>query len=339
MFTPNLSSSDQLIQMAMGHWYAQIIYVTAKLKIADLIAEGKTSVTEMAIATNTTEKALSRLLRALVSLGLLNESENCQFKLNSIGEYLKQNHPQSVWATVMMMGNPERYQVWGELLYSIQTGNSAFEHCFGENMFDYLAHNPEPAYFYQQTMKGFSAFEAKAITKAYDFSRFDILVDIGGGYGELLTQLLSLTNHQRGILFDKPYVIKQAKELNEKHNFKDRLEYIEGSFFDHIPSQGDAYFLKNILHDWNDAQALQILQKCYDCIPNHSKLFILEDVINSGINDISTTLLDLNMLVIYQGGKERSQKEFQELLSLAHFHLEQIIPTEDNICILECSKA
>ncbi|MBL1210750.1 methyltransferase [Geminocystis sp. GBBB08] len=335
---PIILSCNELVQMAMGHWYAQIIYVTARLQIVEIIAQGKTSLEEIALATKTDKKALYRLFRVLVNLGLLNELENAHFQLNSIADYLKKDHPQSIWATVMMMGNPERYQAWGELLYSIQTGNSAFEHCFEENMFDYLAHNPESAYFYQQTMKRFSGIEAKAITKAYDFSSFDLFVDIGGGYGELLTQLLSLTKHQRGILFDKSYVIEKAKNLYEQSQFKDRLQYIEGSFFEAIPSHGDAYFLKNILHDWNDNKALEILQNCYNGMPNHASLFILEDVIDSGLNDISTTLLDLNMLIIYQGGKERSQQEFEELLAKANFNLDQIITTEDNICILKCYK-
>lgn len=322
-----------LHQLIQGHWIFQATYSAVKLDIFEHLAIQELDITALSERTGITPAPLARLLQVLISLELIQEDSAQKLQLTPQGQRFSQQHPQSLRSTMLLMGHPLRYQAWGNLLHSLQTGQSAFENNAGMSVFEHLVSEPELTQHYQQTMANFSRQEAEAILQVYDFSDFQQLADIGGGYGAFLQVLLAHYPHPQGLLFDSQTVIAQAQQ--NKHP---RIRYVSGSFFSAVPPHCDAYILKNILHNWNDAKALQILQTCHRDMPQQARLLIIEDILDQRKPDLSTALLDLNMLVMYSGGQERSREQYQQLLNQAGFCLSQSITTRDAICLLECEK-
>ncbi len=328
----------QLIQMVSGYWLSQSIYVVSKLGIADLLQNNPQTCEKLASLTNTDTIALYRVMRALASVGIFSEIDSQCFSLTSLGEYLCENHPQSVKATAIMLGEAPHYQAWGNLLHSVKTGKPAFDEVFGMGVFEYFKSHPEDGAIFENSMSSFSFTEEKAILSAYDFSDFTTIVDVGGGYGEMLGSILEKYPHCQGILFDEEYVINHCQETLKKHNILNRCQAVSGSFFEKIPSGGDAYLLKHIIHDWGDQNAIAILKNCRDVLPDNGKILVMEMIVQSTDTPSSAKMLDLNMLVMCQGGKERTKTEFEQLFSLAGLTLHRIVTTLEEICILEATK-
>lgn len=329
---------SQLLTMASGYWLSQCIYVAAKLGIADYLKEKPLSCADLAEATQSDSSCLYRLLRALASAGIFMETEPQHFALTPLAEYLRSDVNRSMRATVIMLGEKEHYQAWGDLLHSIQTGEPAFEHCFGMGVFEYFQHHPAAAEIFAQSMNSFSSFDVAAVSAVYDFSEFQTLVDVGGGYGEMLATLLQQYPHSQGILFDEKYVIDHCQPTLKRHNIAHRCQAVSGNFFDEVPSGGDAYLLKHIIHDWDDQRAITILRNCCRAMPNHSKILVMEMVVPSGNTPSLSKMMDLNMLVMTPGGKERTEAEFYSIFEQAGLQLTRIIETAEQIKIIEGQK-
>jgi hypothetical protein len=233
-----------------------------------------------------------------------------------------------------MLGE-EHYRVWGNLLHSVKTGECAFDRVYGQPIFDYYRQNPEIAAIFNEAMGNFSTTEIKAVMRVYDFSSFDRVVDVGGGYGPFITAILREYPRARGILFDTPNVIARASALLAGAGTGDRCQCIGGDFFESVPSGGDVYLLKHIVHDWSDRDALTILQHCRKAMDVGGTLLLVEQMIPEGNSASSTKLLDVNMLVMCSGGRERTETEYRELLARAGFKLARIVPTESEIGIIE----
>jgi hypothetical protein len=321
--------------MVSGYWLSQSIYVAAKLGIADLLQHGPQSCQELANQTDSNVSALYRLLRALASVGVFRETETQVFTLTPLAEHLCSDHPLSVKATAIMLGETPHYQAWGQALYSVKTGKPAFDHHFGMGVFEYFKSHPEDAEIFEQSMNSFSLSEEKAILSVYDFSDLKTLVDVGGGYGEMLGTFLQQYPDHLGILFDEEYVITHCQPTLEKHGIVNRCQAVSGNFFESIPPGGDAYLLKHIIHDWDDERAIKILKNCCNVLDNHSKVLVMEMVVPDGNVPSSSKMLDLNMLVMCPGGKERTKEEFEDLFTKAGLKLNRIIPTQEDICIIE----
>ncbi|MEB3272721.1 MAG: methyltransferase [Prochlorothrix sp.] len=333
--TPSLPPHVQLLQMISGYWVSQSLAVVAKLGIADRLVSGPQSCQTLAQLTHTHEDSLYRLLRALASVGVFTETAPRTFGLSPLAEYLRADSPLSQRATAIMLGEQEHYESWSDLLYSVQTGQQAFKKRFGVEVFDYFAQNPEAAQIFEQSMNDFSRPETAAIIEAYDFSGFHTIVDVGGGYGEMLGTILQQTPQVNGILFDEDYVIRGCASTLASHGIADRCQAIAGSFFESVPAGGDAYLLKHILHDWDDASCLKILGHCRQQLGATGKLLICEAVIPPGDQPSGAKFLDLNMLIMCHGGKERTQDEFATLFDRAGFTLNRIVPTREDVCVIE----
>lgn len=339
MNNPSIPPHIQLSQMISSYWVAQSIYVVSKLNIADLLKENKSlSCEKLAQLTKTNPSALYRLMRGLSSVGIFAESDFQHFIMTPLAEYLCSDNPQSMKATAIMLGESPHYQAWAEMLYSIKTGKPAFDKVFGMGVFDYFKSHPEDAEIFENSMSSFSYTEEKAILSAYDFSAFKTIVDVGGGYGEMLGSILEKYPSSQGILFDEEYVINNCQKTLEKHGILDRCQAISGSFFEEIPLGGDVYMLKHIIHDWDDERAIKILKNCHNALDNNSKILVMEMIVNDRNLPSAAKMLDLNMLVMCQGGKERTKEEFQQLFSQADLTLNNIIYTNEDICILEVIK-
>jgi hypothetical protein len=225
-----------------------------------------------------------------------------------------------------------RWQAWGHLLQSIQTGETAFNHTYGMGWFEYLAQHPKAGAVFDAAMA--SSERHHTVAAAYDFSTIGTLVDVGGGTGMLLATILQAHPQLHGVLYDTPQVTAHAQELFKAAGVADRCDIVAGDFFAGLPSGGDAYLLSLIVHDWEDAQVITLLENCHRAMHAHGKLLLVEQVVPSGNDPSLSKLLDITMLV-EAGGRERTEPEFRALFAAAGFTLMKIVPTRAPECVLE----
>jgi len=326
-----MNSSTGLLRLATGHRPSQALYVAAKLGIADAIGDGAMTSEEIAAATNAHAGAVERLMRMLATLGVFAESPDGRFRSTELGALLRRDSPETLWPAVMFFTGEESWRVWGALLHSVRTGEPAFEHVYGMNAFEYYEKFPERerSQVHEEVMGNMTAQSNAALLGAYDFSRFGVVVDVGGGNGALLVALLRAHPELRGILLDLPYAITAAEETLRKAKMTDRCTLIAGSFFESVPEGGDAYVMKRIIHDWDDEHALSILRSCRAAMTSGAKLLVLDEVMpeRADPDAAGSFMLDIEMLVATPGGRERTEREFAGLLDEAGFRLSRVVPT------------
>jgi hypothetical protein len=272
-------------------------------------------------------------LRGLASLGVFAEEGERRFALTPAAALLRDDIPGSQRAMAIMMGE-EHYKSWGELVSSVQTGKPAFEKIFGKPVFEFLSERPEQAAIFDRAMVGVHGRETSAVLDAYDFSAFSSIADIGGGNGSTLSGILERHPGLHGTLFDLPGVIGRARQNVEKAGLSDRLHLVAGNFFESIPGGVDAYFLRHIIHDWDDEKALWILENVRRAMGEEGRVLVVESVIPPGNDPCFGKLLDLTMLVI-PGGQERTEDEYRTLFGKAGFRLSRIVPTQAEVSVIE----
>jgi ubiquinone/menaquinone biosynthesis C-methylase UbiE len=323
---PSNNERAILMQMLTGYWTTQILYVAAKLGIADLLEHGPKTSAELAIATGSHAPSLYRLLRALANMRVFEEDEHGSFRLTPLGHCLVSSTPGSMRARAII-GGEELYRAWGDLLYSIQTGDSAIGHVFEMPFFQYLAQNEDASANFNTMMAGSAVQAAAAMIAAYDFSWARTIVDIGGGDGTLMAAILNAHPQARGILLDSPQVANSARKRLAAAGLSERCEVVVGDFFEAVPGGGDIYLLSWIIHDWDDERSVTILKNCHRAMQPGGKLLILEEIV-PGVNETSMSkLYDLHMLVLLGVGRERTEAEYRKLLDEAGFSMSAIIPT------------
>ena len=318
-------SPPALFQMAVSYWVSQAVYVAAKLGIADLLSEGPKSSGELAATTGADPPSLFRLMRALASLGIFSHTGSDYFALSGLGESLQSNAPGSLRAMVITLGEIH-YQACGSLLHSVQTGSSGFTHVFGTNLFEYLEQEADAADAFNQGMTNLSSMLSYAVLCAYDFSEISHIMDIGGGQGTFLRNVLKFHPQVKGTVFDVPSTVEKARRLPCTGADGDRLLFASGNFFDSVPAGADAHILCRVVHDWDDARAITILKNCHKAITGGGRLLLVEMVVPDGNANCFSKLLDLNMLVM-NGGRERTKPEFRSLLDAAGYKLTKIVRT------------
>ncbi len=329
-----------LFQMVTGYYISQALYVAAKLGIADVLKDGPRHYTALAQLTGTHAPSLYRLLRLLTSAGVCEEHEQGHFGLTAIGAYLQTDIPGSLRAIVLQFAGPLHSRGWSDLLYSVQTGEIAFDHLFGMGAFPYLAQHPDEAAIFDAAMTALStqAGAYGAVVTAYDFSALGTIVDVGGGHGALLRAILQATPTARGLLFDLPHVVEGAKRQIEAAGLAERCAVVGGDFFTAVPSGGDAYILSQVIHDWDDERSLTILKNCHRAMNKEGRLLLVELVLPARIDQSPTSQIivgsDVNMLVL-AGGRERTEAEFRVLFEAAGFKLTKIIPTQGLTSVVE----
>jgi hypothetical protein len=324
--------------MATGHWISQIVYVAAKLRLADHLAKGPHTAEELAGPTQTHAPSLYRLMRALSNLGILSEDAGHRFTSTPLGDALKTGAPGAARPSVLTLASSWMNRSMSELLYSVQTGKSGTEHAYGMNPFDWLGQHSEEAAMFSQTMIGFHGAEPAAVSDAYDFSKMPVIVDVGGATGNLVTTILEKFPGSRGVLFDLPHVVKDASELIAARKLTNRMTIECGSFFETIPTGGDAYLLSHIIHDWSEEKCLTILANCRRAMVSGSRLLIIEMVLPRDNTPHPGKMLDIMMLV-GPGGRERTEPEYAELLNKAGFRLTRVVPTQSAVSVVEAVRA
>jgi hypothetical protein len=316
----------ELGRLLWAYRVSQAIHVAAVLGIADLLAEGPRTADELAESTETHPDALYRLLRALAGAGVFAETEERRFAGNALGDSLRSDAPGSVRDMAILLGQPYVWTPWAHLLDSVRTGENAFRHVHGESVWEYRAKHPEESAAFDRAMAAGTAAVDRALIDAYDFSRFRSIVDVGGGTGALLRALLAAHPQLHGVLFDRPHVVDGLR--------LERGEVVGGSFFESVPAGADAYLLKWIIHDWEDAESLAILRTVRRAIPAGGSLLVVDRVLGGPNDSLDDKLADLNMLVL-PGGRERSLDEFAALFAGAGFELVGSTPTASPLDVIE----
>lgn len=327
---------QRIMQMLTGKWIAQAISVAATLGIADLLAGGPETVEQLAAASSVQADSLYRLLRALASVGIFAETGDGRFGLTPLAECLRSGAPDSIRNWARMLGLPLLWQSWGELLHSVKTGEGGLKKVFGvPNPFGYFAQHPQDAKVFDSAMNDLSRIHGPNIARAYNFGKFRKIVDVGGGHGALLISILRQHAGPRGVVFDLPHVIQGTQAAIAAAGLSDRCETAAGDLFESVPVGADAYLMRAIIHGFNKERALVILQNIRRSIQPEGRLLLAEFVIPLGNEPSFGKLLDLQMLVMSESGRERTAAEFKELLADGGFRLAEIYPTASPQSVIE----
>ncbi len=316
-----------LMKMTMGYMVSQAVTVAAKYKFADHLKDGPLDAEKLAKVSETHAPSLYRLMRALASAGVFHQDAENRFSNTVLSELLRSDHPESLRVIIEMMGSYEHWNAHGNLAQTIKTGEIAFDYTFGMPVFPYFASHPDSAKLFDAGMVSFTAGIAHAVAGTYDFGDARTIADIGGGHGFLISTVISANPEAMGILFDQPQVVAGAA-------VDDRITVIGGDFFASIPVEADVYLMKHIIHDWNDDQSVAILSNLARSAKPGSKLLLIECVVAEDSSPSMSKVMDLNMLVV-TGGKERTAREYAELLDRSGFKLIGVHGTPSPVQIVE----
>jgi len=335
---PDLPPPAELMQLATGYFAARAVHAAAALGLADLLDGHARSADELARATGTHAPSLYRLLRALAAAGVLAHTAEDRFALTAVGATLRTRAPDSTRPGVLMFHEPMFWRSWEALAYSVRTGRPALDHVFGKPVFEYLAATPDAAAAYDGGMTGLNKVLIPTIVQAGDFTRFASIVDVAGGHGSLLAAILEAVPGARGILVDLAHVTDVARRNLADRGLAERAEVVTGNMFEAVPPGGDAYVLKWILHDWDDAACAAILGNVRAAIRPGGRLLIGERVLPeraaASVAMRAMFMADL-LMMIHLTGRERTEREFRTLLEAAGFRLERIVPTGTQLSIIE----
>ncbi len=330
-----LPPAATMFRLIMGNCVSQAICVIARLGVADVLADGPQQVAEIARRVGAHDSALYRVLRVLGDVGVVAELEDQWFSLTPLGAVLRSDVPGSLRGLGVIYGLPFHRHSWTDLYETIRTGESAFDRVHGTQVFDYLAEHPEDAAFVDTAMVAASMGQVVGIMRAYDFGRFSTIVDVGGGWGGLLAPILSANPHLQGVLFDVPTVVAGADGELSRAGVINRCRVVGGDFFDSVPEGGDVYLLGNVIHGWDDDQAVKILSTCRAAMVDTACLLLVEAVLPEGREPSPGKFEDLLMLVMTTGGRQRTEAEFRALLDRAGFRLTRIVPSSGMVSLVE----
>jgi hypothetical protein len=335
---PGIRRMIAMGDLLTASWISQGISVAARLRIADSIGAAAVPVGRLAQAAQCDEDSLYRLLRMLGDAGVFVEQPDRCFGLTRLGELLRSDHPNSMRAFAAYLGEPWHWQAWGGLEGSVRTGEPAPIGAAREPLFTYLAGHPDAAAAFDAAMADLSNARDMSAVASYDFSRFNTLVDVGGGEGQLVRSVLRSYQDVRGVLYDLPQVIARAQPIIDTEGLAARCRLVAGSFFESVPEGGDAYALKQVLHDWPDDRATAILANCRRVMKDATKLLVIEVMMPELDERGLAKLTDLEMLVL-TGGRERTLAQYQALLSAAGLRVTRTVATRSPFTIIEASAA
>jgi len=328
------ATRQRLLGMVNGFMLSQALYAFTVLGFADLIGDRRRVAADLAAAAKADRSAVNRLLRALAAAGVLDEDEQGGFALTPLGEGLREDTPGSLAGWTALVGSENFWANWGGLTDSVRTGKTGWRLRLDVDAWDYRAHHPDENLRFDRAMVSITSASAGSVAEDYDFSRFGTIVDVGGGRGTLIAQVLSRNSAASGVLFDQPHVVDGAAPLLKAHGVFERCPVVGGSFFESVPAGGDAYVLKSVLHDWSDPEAVRILKTVRAATRPGAVLLLVERVLEPPNLGLPGKLGDLNMLV-NPGGIERTREEWDRLLAAGGFGLLEVHPTRGMFSVLE----
>jgi orsellinic acid C2-O-methyltransferase len=340
MADANDALRPMLQQLIFGFFPSAVLSVGARLRIPDRLADGPRSSDELAEATGTHPPSLYRLLRALAYLGVLEEAAPRRFGLTDMGALLRSDVPDSMWATTQLFCGEHVWRAWGDLMAGVETGRPSHERGIVAEPFVEFGENPEGAENFNRAMSEGTRREAPGIIGSYDFTQFSTLVDVGGGDGTLLAEIVAATPGMRGVLFDTAAGSAQAPERLLAAGVDDRCDVVVGDFFESVPDGADAYIMKSVIHDWDDDQCATILSNCRQAMKADGRVLVVEPVLPATVKPsfalLGVIMSDLNMLM-NTGGKERTEEEFAALLRTAGLECAGVhrVPKPSTLSVIE----
>jgi C-methyltransferase len=318
-----------MTELITGEWVSQAIAAAAQLDVADALAAGPLPLDELADRVGADDQALGRLLRALISRGIFRQLHDGRYALTPLADTLRTDAPVSVRGMARFIGSRQHRDIWSLLADAVRTGQPVIPMLHGIDAFGYLSENPELA--------GLSEVAAASVVAAYDFTAFNVVVDVGGGHGRLLSAILSAYPGVCGVLYDLPDVVAGASPVLDAAGVSDRMRIDGGSFFtDPLPTDGDTYILKNVIHDWDDHTSEAILGNIAAAAPPTATLLLVEQVIPDHNREFTGKWSDLEMMVMGEG-QERIADQYRDLLQNSGFDLNRIIPTASPFSIIEAA--
>lgn len=325
----------QVLQMMMGHWVGQILGTVAELGIADVLAKGPCDADAIAAAVKSNPDATHRMLRAAASVGILHQ-DGKRFALTPLGDCLRSDSPFGLRDLVVAELAPGHWLPWGRLRDAVMTGQPQAKAALGVEPWTYYAKNPTEGAWFARGMGNLSKMAAIDVTSVHDFSAHATICDVGGSQGALIAEVLRRSPKSRGVIFDRPDVVAEAATAVKAYGLGDRLTTQGGDFFESVPA-ADAYLLKHILHDWDDARATAILKTVGRAAKPGATVYLVEMLLGDSPMATPVNLMDLNMLVML-GGRERTRDELGALLNAAGFTLQKVIPTVGLFAVLVATK-
>ena len=322
---PPTSPQAMLIGMANGYCQAKALQVAAELGVADQIAASPKTADQLAQTVDANSDALCRLLRALASLGIFKEDHDGRFENTALSEPLRTGVPGSVRDYVINFSHDVFFLAWAKFMDVIKTGEPSFEKVNGYDQWEYFRRHPDVGERFNKHISARTAQVASALVEAYDFTRFETLIDVGGGVGTVVAAVLHKFPNLHGCLYDQASVIEGARSFLDAKGVLNRCDLVSGNFLQSVPKSFAAYLMKSILHDWQDEQALQILKQCRVAMEKNSTLLIIDAVIGRDNAPHPGKWKDLTMLVCYSS-RERTEEEFRILLHQSGFELKRVIP-------------
>ena len=321
------SAHLQVSRLMDGYLATQLLYVAAKLGIADALASGPLAADALARCVGAELDALRRVLRGLAAEGVLDERPDGRFGLTALGSCLRGAVSGSLRGAIIARGDLY-YGAAGGVLKAVQHGGVPFEHVHSVGFFEYLAQHPERGAEFQASMEDRSRQEAAEVVAAYDFGSFGRLVDVAGGHGLLLTGILRAAPRLQAVLLDRPPVVERARERLVAAGLAGRCEFVAGDFFEAVPPGGDAYVLSRVVHDWDDEAAVHILTNCRRAMGQGGTLLLVEAVLPERARERPAAIrMDLHMLALLHG-RERTVAEYERLLGAAGFRLGRVVSIE-----------
>ncbi len=326
--------------LVSGFRATQLVRAVTELRIPDMLADGPRSAPDLAEAAGVMTEPLRRAMRALVSVGVFVEVDGGRFAATPVSDCFR-DQPGSLRGVALMLP-AESYRAFADLMYSLKTGEPAFEHIYSMSRWEQLAQEPEKAALFNAAMQFGTEGVRDAVASAYDFTGLLSVVDVGGGRGTLIAGLLKANPGLRGTVFDLEAGLAETEAYLKTEGVHDRCSVKRGSFFDHVPSGHDAYVLKNIIHDWSDEKAALILANCRKAMGPERRLILIEWIVPARSEDSAVArqlfMADMQMMVML-GGRERTLDEFRALLEGAGFQLTRVIPTESAFHLIEAIPA
>ena len=331
---------DQARRLVFGYRAFQLVVAACELKIPDLLAAGPRTAEELAEVTRTHAPSLRAMLRGLAAWNVLVDQGDGTFAATQVSDCFRSDVPGL--RNLALMLDEDGYAAWSNALHTVRTGGSAFVDMFGMRTWEKLAQDPVATARFNAAMAENSRRSASAFVAAYDLAGVHSVVDVGGGSGALLAAVLGAAPGTRGVLFDLPQGLVSARATLEEAGVLPRVTLVEGSFFESVPTGGDLYLLKWIIHDWSDDEALVILANCRQSMSSTARLVVLERSLPQHVDDspasLDATMADLHMRVVL-GGQERTSDEYRDLLTRAGLRLTRVVPTASNLAIYEAARS
>lgn len=329
----------RMAELAIGARIALALRLVAERRIADLVADRPKTAETLAHETGLPAEGLRRLMRGLTAYGIFQESSDGAFGQTELSACMREGSSPSVREMILVLNDDAVLNAWQQLPTVLESGRPAFAVANGVSFFEHVASDSRRSALMGQFMTGIYGPEGAKIAEHFPFGRFGSLIDVGGGQGHVLSEILTRNPDMKGALFDLPQTAKIARAFLARKGLAG-CEVIAGDFFNSVPPGFDAYFIKSVLHDWDDRAAAQILRSCRDAMPARGRVLIAEIVMEPGRPaGHPHRLIDLEMMVSF-GGKERTAEDFEQLLAGAGLRLERITPIEDSfLSVLEASRA